>query len=436
MPSSGATPKARLLDLTRLVSRVGRGPFTGIDRVEMAYLEALLQRPEPAFGLVRGATGRLHGLLAGHLLLGRAGLAGLRDRLAGRAGWGRPDWVARLHLRQQSSRRRALSDLRRMALAQATTPALGKMLRQHLPAGVLYLNVGHSNLAADTFAAVREVPDARIEAFVHDTIPLDFPEFTRQGEPENFARKLRMIGARADRVIYNSQVSRDAAETHFARWGRVPPGLVVHLGGTPARPDPAALAAVRPAALRPGRPYLVVLGTIEPRKNHAFLLDLWEGMASRLEAGKMPALCIAGARGWCSAALFARLDASPLTGRHVFELPGLGDGAVAALLQGACGLLFPSHVEGFGLPALEAAALEVPVLCNDLPVFHETLGDYPVYVPTTDDYQWQRQILALAGGQVPVSGGGRPAIPTWDEHFAGVFGAAGRCRDNSVGRAV
>ena len=52
-PVSGTEPPARLLDLTRLVSRVGHGPWTGVDRVERAYLSAVIADPVPAFGLVR-----------------------------------------------------------------------------------------------------------------------------------------------------------------------------------------------------------------------------------------------------------------------------------------------------------------------------------------------------------------------------------------------
>lgn len=436
MNEQAAVVPGRLLDLTRLVSRVGRGPLTGIDRVEMAYLEAMLARSEPAFGLVRGATRRLRSLLAGHVLLDRTGLKALHARLTGGQRWGQPDWIARLHLRQNVARRRALSDLRRLAVAQASTPGLGRMLRRHLPGGVTYLNVGHANLLPDSFGAIRQVPGARIEVLVHDVIPLDYPEFANPGVPEMFRRRMRLVGQMADRVIYNSHFSRRTTELHLARWGRVPPGCVAHLGVTPAPADTTTLEAVRPAGLEPGRAFLVVLGTIEPRKNHEFLLGLWEQLARESKSDTdLPALCIAGARGWCSADFFARLDGMALRGKHVFELPDLGDGAVSALLQQSRGLLFPSHVEGFGLPALEAAALGVPVLCNDLPVFREILGEYPVYAKVTDGYQWHREILALAGDAVPHYRGSRPPIPTWEAHFASVFGLAQQGLEKSIGRS-
>jgi glycosyltransferase involved in cell wall biosynthesis len=400
---------AFLLDLTRLVSRVGRGTPTGIDRVELAYLDALLDRPEPLFGLVRGSPG-VH-------LLDRSGMAALRARLAGAARWGTADWIARLHLRQSPARRRALSDLRRLATATVPVPLLGRLLRRYLPTGVRYLNVGHSNLLPEVMAAVRGVAGARIEVLIHDTIPLDHPPYTRPGTGEIFARKLDLVARRADCVIYSTQASREAAERHFARRGRVPPALVAHLGVAPAAPDDAALATAWPGVPEPGRALFVALGTIEPRKNHALLLDLWDAFARDLPEADMPALCIVGSRGWCSEALFQRLEASPLAGCHLFELSGLGDGAVAALMRRSRAVLFPSHAEGFGLPGLEAAALDVPLICNDLAVFHETLGDYPVYASVADRYLWARKILALARHNTTGTRAERPQIPSWEAHF-------------------
>lgn len=404
-------PAARLLDLSRLVSRAGQGPATGIDRVELAYLQHLLQEPEPLFALVRTTLG--------FVLLDRAGSAALLGRLTGYEPWGRADLLGRLSQRRAPMRARAEADLRRLCIGRARPAWLARLLRRHLPVGTAYLNVGHSNLSQAAFDAARQLPGGQITVMVHDTIPLDHPELSRPGIPERFAARLRRVGAAADLVLYNSAQSLRDAERHFRAWGRVPEGVVTPLGVDMPRPDPALL----PKGLDLSRPYFVTLGTIEPRKNLTFLLDLWGALADDPPPGGVPRLFIVGRRGWADRALFDRLDALPDQG-PVQVLGGLPDGAAAAMLHGAAGLLFPSLAEGYGLPPLEAAALGVPVICNDLAVYRETLGNSAVYAPITESYRWRKEIINLLAAYPDGMQGNRSAgvtVPTWADHFGHVL---------------
>jgi glycosyltransferase involved in cell wall biosynthesis len=394
---------ALLLDLTRVVSRVGGGRPTGVDRVELAWLSGLLRRPRTFFALVRAAPG--------FVLLDRDGARALAARLTGAADWGTPDLTALLHLRQTPARRRAMADLRRLALDRsgpvAPVQGLHRLLARHLPAGTVWLATGHSNLSHEVFDAVQALPGGRAAVMIHDTIPLDHPEFSRPEAAATFARRFRLAGARADLAIYNSAVTRHAAEAHFAAAGRVPPALVAHLGAAPAAPGRL------PAGLDPGRPCFLALGTIEPRKNHALLLDLWEGFAA-LPAPQRPVLVIAGRRGWAGPGLLSRLDARP---PDVLELNDPDDATVSALMRHARALLFPSHAEGFGLPASEAAAMGLPVVAGDLPVLREVLGDLPRLIPVTDRDAWHRTILALADPDTAPPRPAPVAVPGWDAHL-------------------
>ncbi|MBI1217260.1 MAG: glycosyltransferase [Rhodobacteraceae bacterium] len=406
-------PAARLLDLTRLVSRVGRGPLTGIDRVERAYLDALILQPEPLFALIRTTLG--------YVLLAPPGVAALRARLTGAAAWGSADLIGRLSQRRNPMRARAEADLRRLAQGRARPSGLSRLLARHLPAGTAYLNVGHSDLARVVFDAVRQLPGARITVMIHDTIPLDHPDFAVAGMPAAFAARLERVGAVADLVLYNSGYSRRMAEAAFGRWGRVPPGLVAPLGVEPVAPDPALL----PPGLDLAPPYFLALGTIEPRKNLGFLLDLWEDLGRDPPPTGLPRLLIVGQRGWADPALLARLDALP-PGGPVRDLGGLPDGAVAALMAEAAGLLFPSLAEGYGLPPIEAAALGLPVVCNPLEIYQETLGNYPVYAPVRDRYLWRKAVTDLtarAGGSSGATGQRQAAVPapSWERHFKPVL---------------
>lgn len=391
---------AVLLDLTRLVSRMGQGPHTGIDRVEYAYLQQLVAQDAPVFALVR--TG------FGYVLLDRAGMAGLAARIAGGVPLGRAGLLGRLAHAKRPLRARAEADVRRLAVARAAGPWLTRMLRRHLPQGGRYFNTGHANLSDAVMRAVRRA-GLRIAVLVHDTIPLDFPAYCRPDTIDGFREKMRVVARQADLVIHTSRDARRRTEAQFAALGRVPPGVVANLGV----PVPVPVPVSGPDGSMVGdAPYFVALGTIEPRKNHALLLDIWEEMGAAA-----PMLYILGARGWSNTAVFARLDALG-PGARVREVPGLGDGAVAALLAGARALLFPSHAEGFGLPALEAAGLGTAVISADLPVIRELLGDNAVYLDVTDSYSWIETILRLSGASEPPSRQDRRFEPPgWPEHF-------------------
>ena len=392
-------PAARLLDLTRSLRRVGR-TATGVDRVELAYLSELLTRDAPLYGVARTALG--------YVLLDRAGIHAFHDRLMGRVPWGRADLLSRLPRGRNVALMQAESDLRRLALTRCLPAFLPRMLRRYLPPGFVYLNVGHSNLTDRVFGAMKEAK-AQVAVLIHDVIPLEYPAYQRPGTVAPFRAKIDRVSAQADLVIYNSQDTQRRSEAQMR--GRIPPAVVAHLGVDAPTPDVGEL----PAGLRPEQPYFVIVGTIEPRKNHGFLLDLWQSIGSTA-----PPLLICGSRGWNNSAVFDRLDQLPPDGA-VQEIAGLSDNALAALVQGAAGMLFPSYAEGFGLPPAEALSLGTRVLCNDLPVLHEVLGDKAVYAALTEPYSWIRTIEDWA--ETPPDP--RPATtfiaPTWAEHFKTVL---------------
>ncbi|MBO29612.1 MAG: glycosyl transferase [Rhodobacteraceae bacterium] len=395
-------PTARLLDLTRSLRRAGR-VATGVDRVELAYGDALLSdQSVPVFGLARTAFG--------YLLLDASGVREFIERLTGREDWGAPDLLSRLPRGRSAVLRRAEADLRRLAIARAVPGRLARMLSRNLPQDYAYLNVGHSNITDRVFGAVH-ASGGRIAVLVHDVIPLEHPDLQRPGTVSPFRDKMQRVAQDADLVIYNSADTRKRAETFMRGWGRMPPAVVVHLGVERPIPVPADL----PAHLPPEQPYFVTVGTIEPRKNHAFLLDLWEQMGP-----SAPRLVICGNRGWNNAAVFARLDALRADDR-VIEAQGLSDGAVAALVQGAAGTLFPSLSEGFGLPPVESAALGTRVLCNDLEVLKEVLGVKAHFLSVAEPRLWINTIENWASNPPETH---QPAVYddlNWDSHFKTVL---------------
>lgn len=162
-----------------------------------------------------------------------------------------------------------------------------------------------------------------------------------------------------------------------ARVRVVPPGLdqppsapaAPALPGPPAAPDRAA---------RPGAPYVLALGTVEPRKDLPSLVRAFDALA----AGRPDLeLHLVGADGWGAAAL----DAAVAAARHRDRIRRRGWVAdPAAELAGAAVLAYPSVYEGFGLPPLEAMAAGVPVVATAAGSVPEVVGDAAALVPVGD----------------------------------------------------
>lgn len=128
-------------------------------------------------------------------------------------------------------------------------------------------------------------------------------------------------------------------------------------------------------------PYLLYVGTIQPRKNLIRLIEAWAMYLKSAQArnSQRPLLVIAGKRGWLTEQIERRADELGIAEQVHFT--GYVAGAdLPALLSGALGFLLPSLYEGFGLPILEAQACGVPVLTSTASSLPEVAGDAAIFV--------------------------------------------------------
>jgi glycosyltransferase involved in cell wall biosynthesis len=391
-----------LFDLSRLVSRAGRETPTGIDRVELAYAEHLITGHIPlSFTMMTplGGFGMLPEAFAKEYLRVLAGAW----REAGSS---------------QSIRRakRLAQRLRAAALWRGERALRGQCRAE--TGRVVYMLVSHHHLEKRrAIARLKRQIGACFVCLIHDLIPIEFPEYALPGQNERHRRRIETAAALADAVIVNSTVTRERFAPYLARVGRVPPVLVAPFGVDP----PAALPADPPAVKAP---YFVCVGTIEARKNHLLLLNLWRRLADEL-GDAAPRLVLIGQRGWETENAIDMLERCPSLRGVVLERTNVADDEAARLVQGARALLLPSFAEGFGFPMVEALALGVPVLCSNLAALRENGGDVPEYLDPLDGPGWRNAVMDYAlpasprrAAQLHRLSGWR--APSWQDHFAAV----------------
>jgi len=162
------------------------------------------------------------------------------------------------------------------------------------------------------------------------------------------------------------------------------------------------------------RPTFLMVGTIEPRKGHLQTLAAFEKLWS--ESTDIN-LAIVGKQGWWVDKLIGRLSDHPERGKRLFWLEGISDEYLEEIYAASTCLIAASEGEGFGLPIIEAAQHQLPIMARDIPVFREVAGGHAFYFRGLQAADMAEAIgawLALNGaGQAPQSAG----LPwlTWRE---------------------
>ncbi|KVF61567.1 glycosyl transferase family 1 [Burkholderia cepacia] len=366
------------LDISRLLSRLAHGLHpTGVDRVSLAYVEryhsqarAILSELGYSKTLTRNDSERAFSLLLGPM----------------------PSRTA----------------IRTLVARSVLTPH-----RERFERAVL-LHTSHNGMEHLRYYRALQRRNIRSVFMVHDLIPLTHAEYCRPGIDEAHQRRIHTALRHADGLIANSQDTLDALNAEARRADLpLPPSVVARLA-------PGITSRAR--ASRPlEHPYFVMLGTIEPRKNHWFMLHIWRRLVETL-GEHAPKLVVIGRRGWeCENVVDMLERCEPIRGA-VIEETDCTDERLRAWLLHARALLFPSFAEGYGMPLVEALTLGVPVLASDLRVFHEIAGDIPDYLDPLDGPGWLTRIHAFAHPDsadrtAQLARMAHFQVPTWQTHF-------------------
>jgi len=256
---------------------------------------------------------------------------------------------------------------------------------------------------------------------VHDLTPLTHPEWHAARTIIGFVPLWERTVERAARFACVSETTaRDLIDRYpeTASRVRVAPNGVDTGFFRPAEDGDGGQARQRTRQrYAGGRPYILYLGTLEPRKNVEALVSACERLWGRRRA--RPDLVLAGGTGWKTASLHRRIVRSAY--RDKIHLTGYATrDAARELYRGAEAFAYPSLAEGFGLPVLEAMACAIPVVASTADALVEVGGDAALYAPPrSPDVLAQQLERALEDEplreRLRAAGPLRAARFTWDE---------------------
>lgn len=238
----------------------------------------------------------------------------------------------------------------------------------------------------DALADLKKRTGVRIVQMIHDLYVLQRPDWSPPGFSEVFARQFRGIAPHVDGWLTSSAYVKAQVGQCLREWSH-PPRLidVLPMGwdsfGRTAREAPLDDQVILDRHGVGRRPFMLFVGTVEPRKNLPLLLDTIRGLRRRF-GNQVPALVVAGGYGWRARAVRRRLLEEAREG-DLFWVRNLGDEELRTFYRRARFTVMPSHGEGWGLAVQESIALGVPCIASSGGATREAGRDLACYVDPT-----------------------------------------------------
>jgi len=288
----------------------------------------------------------------------------------------------------------------------------------------IYVNTSHHGVgnksSVSLYQIIKILGNSRITFYLHDIIPIDFPEYVREGDEVNHRNRVLKMAEYADVIFVNSEYTKERF-IDFCDKNQVKAPLVnVLIIGVEDGFVNKIKATDKTSFENIGVDYFIYISTIEPRKNHLLLLQLWRQMVLD-GVDNIPKLVVLGKRGWNNQNILDLLDRSEYLKGHIVELSGVSDEQMISLLKGSNALLYPSFEEGWGMPLVEAIVANVPVVCSDIPAHRESGQMLVKYLSPIDGISWRDEVFKLSQDS-----GYRDSItakytdyvlPQWKDHF-------------------
>lgn len=251
-----------------------------------------------------------------------------------------------------------------------------------------YFNKGSVYLEIEAAWAERKLPpsvlypmlkkrNVKIATYIYDIIAIRFPQYCNDGLIMKFSAFFDVASYYSDLIFTDSQFAANDICALIKKAGRKTPKFCVAYPGCDfmkvSLDNPSIDEDIRKIA-ESGK-YILTVSSIEPRKNHKVILDAYDSYLQDRDIN----IIFAGRLGWKIKELSTRLFRHKDYGKKIHLISGANDETISFLYQEAWLSVFPTHVEGYGLPAVESLIAGTPAILSDIPVLREVAGDNAKY---------------------------------------------------------
>ena len=235
----------------------------------------------------------------------------------------------------------------------------------------------HENTTERYFPSKRA--GARIAAYIYDIIPISHPEFCDAGLVRAFSQSLSELALIADFFLTISDYTRHVLDAFFeAQGSRKIPMMTVPLAHSLTGASDASATWPNTLQRLRGREYVTYVSTIEGRKNHAYVVNVWRQLIN--EGVPVPDLVFVGRKGWRVNGLMDLLEGTDYLDGRVHFVHDLSDGELNAVYENSLFTVFTSFVEGWGLPVGESLMHGKMCVASRTSSIPEVGGDFVDYI--------------------------------------------------------
>ena len=234
--------------------------------------------------------------------------------------------------------------------------------------------------------------NVKIVTLIYDIISIDYPQFCDKSDVMNFTDYFGATLLFSDKIIVTSRDTKNAILLHCEKMSIDAPTIdIVPLGGDFKKKEKAEQNVKSEIKdIVSGGRYLLMVGTIEPRKNHRLLLETYKKyLREKIN------FVFAGFSGQGMEEFFAEFTSDPNYQNGIWHVANASDDDIDYLYKNAFALVFPSYIEGYGLPIIEAFVREVPVIAANTNINREIAGERAVFFEQDNSAELARIVSEL-----------------------------------------